>query len=63
MQDILARSFIVFVLALYAGITLVFVMAAFRKWVWRPIAGKLSPRQAGKSYHRIKSTTREGSPS
>jgi hypothetical protein len=63
MQDILARSFIVFILALYAGVALVFVIAGFRKWVWRPIAGRLSPRQAEESYRRIKSTTREESPS
>ena len=62
MQDILARSFIFFVLALYAGIALVFLIAGFRKWVWRPIAGKLFPRRAEESYHRIKSTTHEGSP-
>lgn len=63
MQDILARSFIVFVLVLYTGITLVFLIGAFRKWVWRPIAAKLFPRRAEKGYRRIKSTTHEGSPS
>jgi hypothetical protein len=61
MQDILARSFVVFLLALYAGIALVFVIAGIRKWIWRPIAERISPSRGGKSYRRIKSTSREES--
>ena len=59
MQDILARSFVVFLLALYAGIALVFVIAGIRKWIWRPIAERISPSRGDKNYRRIKSTSRE----
>jgi hypothetical protein len=62
MQDILARSFVVFVLVFYAIITLVFVIAAFRKWVWRPISAKIFAGRPEKSYRGIKSTRHEGSP-
>ena len=62
-QDIVARVFIFLVLALYSGIALVFVIAGIRKWIWRPIAGKLSARRPDRSYQRIKSTSHEGSPS
>lgn len=63
MQDILATSFVVFVLAFYSIIALVFVIGAIRKWIWRPIAKKISARHPDKSYHRFKSTSHEGSPS
>jgi hypothetical protein len=63
MQDILARSFVVFVLAFYAIITLVIVAGAIRKWIWRPIAAKFSADEPERGYRRIKSTRHEGSPS
>ena len=63
MEDILARSFVVFVLVFYAVITLVFVIGAIRKWIWRPIAAKLFADRPEKGYQRIKSTRHEGSPS
>jgi hypothetical protein len=63
MQDILARFFVVFVLAFYAIITLVFVIAAFRKWIWRPITAKIFAGRPQESYRGIKSTRHEGSPS
>jgi hypothetical protein len=63
MQDVLARSFIVFVLAFYAIITLVLVIGAIRKWIWRPIAAKFSADQPERGYQKIKSTGHEGSPS
>lgn len=62
-QDIVARVFILLVLVLYTGISLVFVAAGIRKWVWRPIAGKLSARRTDRGYRTIKSTSHEGSPS
>jgi hypothetical protein len=63
MQDILARSFAVFVLAFYAIIALVFVIGAIRKWIWRPITAKIFARRPEKNYRGIKSTRHEGSPS
>jgi hypothetical protein len=61
MNDIIARSFVVFLLVLYAGIALAFVIAGIRKWIWRPIAEKISACRPDRSYHRIKSSSREGS--
>lgn len=63
MQDVLARSFVVFVLAFYAIITLVFMIGAIRKWIWYPMAAKFFADRPGKNFHRIKSTRHEGSPS
>lgn len=63
MQDVLARFFVVFVLVFYAIITLVFLIGAVRKWIWRPITAKLSARNSQEGYQRIKSTRHEGSPS
>lgn len=63
MQDMVASIFILFVLALYAGISLVFVIAGIRKWVWSPIAKKILPKRSENNYRGIKSTHREGSPS
>ncbi len=63
MQDMAARIFIFFVLALYAAMTLVFVIAGVRKWIWRPIAKKILPGRSESNYRRVKSTSNEGSPS
>ncbi len=63
MQIMLAGIFIFFVLALYAAIAFVFVIAAIRKWVWRPIAKKISPGRSESNYPGVKSTRHEGSPS
>ncbi len=63
MQDMVARIFIFFVLVLYAAITLVFFIAGIRKWIWRPLAKKISPGRSESNYHRAKSTRQEGSPS
>jgi hypothetical protein len=63
MQDVLARSFVVFVLAFYAIITLVLVIGAIRRWIWQPIAAKFSADQRERAYRKIKSTGHEGSPS
>ena len=63
MQDFLARAFIIFVLVMYAAISLVFVVGAIRKWIWRPIFGKLSARRPEKKFQRIKSASREESSS
>ena len=65
MQDMIASVFIIFVLALYAGISLVFLIAGIRKWVSRPIAGKPSAGHPEKSYNSINPTSQEqeGSPS
>ena len=64
-QDIVARIFIIFLLALYTGIALVFVLAGIRKWVWCPLAGKIAAGCPDTSYSRIKRTgqEQEGSPS
>ena len=59
MEDTLARLFVVFILAVYSGITLVFMIAGIRKWIWRPIAERISPSRGDKNYRRIKSTSRE----
>jgi hypothetical protein len=59
MQEMIARVFIIFVLALYAGICLVFVIAGIRKWIWRPIAGKSSAAHPERSYNTIKPTRQE----
>jgi hypothetical protein len=65
MQEMIASFFIIFVLALYAGISLVFVIGGIRKWIWRPIAGKSSAVHPERSYNSIKPTSQEqeGSPS
>ena len=63
MQDMIASVFILFVLVLYAGISLVFIIAGIRKWVWNPIAKKISPRSSESTYRRVKSTRQEESPS
>lgn len=63
MQDVFARFFIVFLLVLYSGIALIFVIGGIRKWIWRPIIGKFSRQHQARNYRRIKSTSREGSPS
>jgi len=63
MQDMVASIFILFVLALYAGISLVFIIAGIRKWIWRPIATKISPSHSESDYRRVKSTRQEESPS
>lgn len=65
MQDMVASIFIFFVLALYTGIAVVFVIAGIRKWIWRPIIKRFSAGRADKGYHSIKSTRQEqeGSPS
>ena len=63
MDDAFSTFFIVFVLALYSVITLVFVAGAIRKWIWRPIAARIWASRSEGSYHRIKSTHHEGSPS
>ena len=63
MHDIIASVFIFFVLALYAGISLVFVVAGVRKWIWRPIAKEISAGHADESYQRIEPTSEESSPS
>lgn len=64
-QDIFARIFIFFVLALYTGVALVFVIAGIRKWIWRPLAKRFSAGRPDEDYHRIKSASQEqeGSPS
>jgi len=64
-QDIFARIFIFFVLALYTGIALVFVVAGIRKWIWRPLAKRFPAGRPDKGYHSIKSNRQEqeGSPS
>ena len=59
MQDMVARIFIFFVLALYAGISLVFVIFGIRKWIWRPIAGKSSAAHPERSYNSIKPARQE----
>lgn len=63
MQDIVASIFILFVLALYTGIALVFIVAGIRKWVWGPMAKKISPERSGSSYGGVRSTRQEESPS
>ncbi|HXH49398.1 MAG TPA: hypothetical protein VNM47_08635 [Terriglobia bacterium] len=63
MDDVLSRFFVVFVLLFYAIITVVFVIAAIRKWIWRPIAAKFFAHQPERGYRKIKSTGHEGSPS
>lgn len=63
MEDILARLFVAFILVVYTCITLMFVIGAVRKWIWGPIASKVSAYYPERNYHRIKSTTQEGSPS
>jgi hypothetical protein len=63
MQDMAARIFIFFVFALYAAMTLVFVIAGVRKWIWSPLARKIVPGRSESNYRRVKSTSREGSPS
>jgi len=63
MQDMAARIFIFFVFALYAAMTLVFVIAGVRKWIWRPLAGKILPGRSESNYRRVKSTRNEGSSS
>lgn len=57
MQDIFARSFILFFLVLYTGIALAFIIAGFRKWIWRPIVGRFLAQHPRGNYHRIKSTS------
>lgn len=54
MQEMIASTFIIFVLALYAVISFVFVVAGIRKWIWRPIAGKASAGNPERSYKSIK---------
>lgn len=61
MQDFLALSFVVFMLALYAGITLVFVYAGIRNWIRRPSIGKSRRQHLENSYSRIRSASREES--
>jgi hypothetical protein len=63
MQDIVAGSFIIFVLLLYVTVAFVFMIAAIRKWVWGPLQGKFSPRRPDRNFRRIKTTHREESPS
>ena len=63
MDDIFARSFIIFVLLLYATVACVFIFAAFRRWIWRPIANKFRDQNHQKNYQGIKSPSREESPS
>lgn len=63
MRDMFAVIFIFFVLALYAGITLVFVMAGIRNWIWRPIAKRISPRRSESNYLGVKSPRHDESPS
>ncbi len=63
MQDIIARAFVIFLLVLYASISLVFIVTAIRKWIWQPIIGKFSAPHTEREYRRIKSTSREESPS
>lgn len=58
MQEMIASVFIIFVLALYTGISLVFVIAGIRKWIWRPIAGRPSA-VLPESYSSIKPTGQE----
>jgi len=61
MQDLLARSFVVFILLLYASTALVFIVAAIRNFIWRPIIGKFAAQHPDRSYHRIKSASHEQS--
>jgi predicted PurR-regulated permease PerM len=63
MWDMFAVIFIFFVLALYAGITLVFVIAGIRNWIWRPIAKRISRRRSESNYGGVKSTRHEESAS
>jgi hypothetical protein len=61
--DILARIFVIFMLVLYAGISLVFVFIGIRNWIWRPIKRMLTAGHPDKSYRGIKSASREENPS
>ena len=63
MEDTLARLFVVFILAVYSGITLVFMIAGIRKWIWRPIAARIWASRSEGSYRRIKSAHHEESAS
>ena len=63
MEDILARVFIVFLLVLYGGIALVFVVVSIRNLIWYPVKNKLLARRPEKGYRRVKSASREQSPS
>jgi hypothetical protein len=63
MDDIFARSFIIFVLLLYATVAFIFIFAAFRRWIWRPIANKFRGQSQEKNYQGIKSPSHEESPS
>ena len=61
MQDFLAISFIVFMLALYAGITLIFIFVGIRNWIWRPVTAKFRRGQPENRYSRIRPGSREES--
>jgi hypothetical protein len=63
MQGMLASFFIFFVLVLYAAIAFVFVIAAVRKWVWSPIAKKISPGRSGNNYRETSPPRHEETPS
>lgn len=63
MHDMASSIFILFVLALYSGIALVFIIAGIQKWIWRPMAKKISRQHAESRFGRVRSTRQEESPS
>ena len=63
MRDIISSSFIIFVLLLYVVVALVFVMGAARKWIWAPLAGKLSAHSPQRNFRAVKSNRRQESSS